>query len=299
MKSQILKPADKLQSMTGYGKVSGEFDNKNYLIEIRTLNSKQLDVFLKTPSTCKPVESEIRSLIAQELIRGRVDVLIEISSDAPESYYTINEALYKKFAMELRALVDIKISEKELMPVIMSLPEVLKSDKEEMSPEELKIIVSLAQQAVEQIQNFRILEGKALKKDIAKQLLFIQKKIKEIEPLEGRRIAQIKQKLLQQFQKNMQDLPHDKNRLEQELIYYMEKLDITEEQVRLSQHCDFFRKTLNTGYAQGKKLSFIAQEMGREINTLGAKAQDFTMQKIVVEMKDALEKIKEQLGNVL
>lgn len=288
-----------LQSMTGFGKAEAEINNKHINVEIRALNSKYLDVNLKMPSVYKAVDTDIRSHIIKNLTRGRIDISVEITKVENVSNFCINKSQYKKYAIELRALSDIKIAEKELMPVIINLPDVLTPRKEVAESKELSTILTLVEEATAKVNDFRAKEGVALEKDIVKRINTLSSLIKKVEKNDKGRIKQIKEKLTAQLGHLNNDISYDDNRLEQELIYYLEKLDVTEELIRAAQHCNYFLKTLKKESIAGKKLSFITQELGREVNTIGSKANNFEIQKTVVEMKDELEKIKEQLGNVL
>lgn len=293
-----------IKSMTGYGKAVVETPSRKLIVEIKTLNSKQSDLSLKLPGFFRNKEHEVRTLISQRLERGKIDVFIFTEDSGESSLYSINHSLAKKYHTELKAL------KKELrdrysgglLPLVMKFPDVLQTTREEMTENDWKAILAGINQAVEQVDHFRQEEGKVLEEDILTRVQSILKLLDDIDPHEKQRISDLRERLKKDFLKYSGDLNGsipDQNRLEQELIYYFEKLDITEEKVRLLKHCQYFLETLNEDQAQGKKLGFITQEMGREINTLGSKAGDAEIQKIVVQMKDELEKIKEQLGNIL
>ena len=293
-----------IKSMTGYGKAVVETPGRKLIVEIKTLNSKQSDLSLKLPGFFRNKEPEVRTLISQRLERGKIDVFIFTEDSGESSLYSINHSLAKKYHTELKAL------KKELrdrysgglLPLVMKFPDVLQTTREEMTENDWKAILAGINQAVEQVDHFRQEEGKVLEEDILTRVQSILKLLDDIDPHEKQRISDLRERLKKDFLKYSGDLNGsipDQNRLEQELIYYFEKLDITEEKVRLLKHCQYFLETLNEDQAQGKKLGFITQEMGREINTLGSKAGDAEIQKIVVQMKDELEKIKEQLGNIL
>lgn len=285
--------------MTGYGKASATYNNKMLTIEIKTLNSKQIDLNLKLNASYRNKEIEIRNKIANILERGKVDcyVIKEFVDEAPN--LNINTALFVSYYKQFEALADLVNAPKEhLLHYIFQIPEINSCANKEIKQDEVDILFLLMDEALEQTDQYRLVEGKCLEKDLLLRIKLIGEKLLEINKFETLRIQQIKDKLLSKLNElDCQSL--DMNRFEQEIIYYLEKLDITEEKTRLKQHLDYFVNTMNLPTSQGKKLGFIAQEIGREINTLGSKAQDANMQKIVVQMKDELEKIKEQILNVL
>ncbi len=285
--------------MTGYGKASATYNNKTLTIEIKTLNSKQVDLNLKLNSSYRNKEIEIRNKIANILERGKVDcyVIKEFVDEAPN--LNINTALFTSYYKQFEALADLVNAPKEhLLHYVLQIPEINSCANKEIKQDEVDILFLLMDEALEQTDQYRLVEGKCLERDLLLRISLIGEKLLEINKFETSRIQQIKDKLLSKLNElDCQSL--DMNRFEQEIIYYLEKLDITEEKTRLKQHLDYFVNTMNLPTSQGKKLGFIAQEIGREINTLGSKAQDANMQKIVVQMKDELEKIKEQILNVL
>lgn len=288
-----------IKSMTGYGKASANYNNKTLTIEIKTLNSKQIDLNLKLNASYRNKEIEIRNKIANILERGKVDcyVIKEFVDEAPN--LDINTALFVSYYKQFEALADIVNAPKEhLLHYVFQIPEINSCANKEIKQDEIDILFLLLDEALEQTDQYRLVEGKCLERDLLLRISLIGEKLLEINKFETLRIQQIKDKLLSKLNElDCQSL--DMNRFEQEIIYYLEKLDITEEKTRLKQHLDYFVNTMNLPTSQGKKLGFIAQEIGREINTLGSKAQDANMQKIVVQMKDELEKIKEQILNVL
>ena len=288
-----------IKSMTGYGKASANYNNKTLTIEIKTLNSKQIDLNLKLNASYRNKEIEIRNKIANILERGKVDcyVIKEFVDEAPN--LNINTALFVSYYKQFEALADLVNAPKEhLLHYIFQIPEINSCANKEIKQDEVDILFLLMDEALEQTDQYRLVEGKCLERDLLLRIKLIGEKLLEINKFETLRIQQIKDKLLSKLNElDCQSL--DMNRFEQEIIYYLEKLDITEEKTRLKQHLDYFVNTMNLPTSQGKKLGFIAQEIGREINTLGSKAQDANMQKIVVQMKDELEKIKEQILNVL
>lgn len=285
--------------MTGYGKASATYNNKMLTIEIKTLNSKQIDLNLKLNASYRNKEIEIRNKIANILERGKVDcyVIKEFVDEAPN--LNINTALFVSYYKQFEALADIVNAPKEhLLHYVFQIPEINSCANKEIKQDEIDILFLLLDEALEQTDQYRLVEGKCLERDLLLRISLIGEKLLEVNKFETIRIQQIKDKLLSKLNElDCQSL--DMNRFEQEIIYYLEKLDITEEKTRLKQHLDYFVNTMNLPTSQGKKLGFIAQEIGREINTLGSKAQDANMQKIVVQMKDELEKIKEQILNVL
>lgn len=288
-----------IKSMTGYGKASANYNNKTLTIEIKTLNSKQIDLNLKLNASYRNKEIEIRNKIANILERGKVDcyVIKEFVDEAPN--LDINTALFVSYYKQFEALADIVNAPKEhLLHYVFQIPEINSCANKEIKQDEIDILFLLMDEALEQTDQYRLVEGKCLERDLLLRISLIGEKLLEVNKFEKLRIQQIKDKLLSKLNElDCQSL--DMNRFEQEIIYYLEKLDITEEKTRLKQHLDYFVNTMNLPTSQGKKLGFIAQEIGREINTLGSKAQDANMQKIVVQMKDELEKIKEQILNVL
>ena len=293
-----------IKSMTGFGKTMAESGDRRLSIEVKSLNSKQLDLSLKLPGMLREKESELRNLIAQKLERGKVDLFIntEITGETPG--ISINHELAKKYHSELKSL-QLEFHEDSpegLLPLIIKLPEVIQSSKEELNENDWLLVRAAIEQALAQLDEFRTSEGKILGEDIKKRIQFILQYLMEVEPFEMQRINDLREKMIRDFSNYKADFngaAPDQNRFEQEMIYYLERLDITEEKVRLRKHCDFFTDTMEEGSSQGKKLGFITQEMGREINTLGSKANQADIQKLVVRMKDELEKIKEQLMNIL
>ena len=288
-------------SMTGFGKAICELENKVITIEIKTLNSRQLDIYTRIPNIYKEKELELRNLISQNLQRGKIDFSITYETTDTTDSAKINIPLVKEYYSQLQKIAKSLNSNKEesLLQIIMRFPDALKIDKEELAEEEWKKILLKTEEALEKINKYRKQEGKALQTDILKRVKNIQNFLKNIEVYEPDRSARIREKLSASLNGTIDQEKIDTNRLEQELIYYLEKMDITEEKVRLKNHCEFFTETTLNEDFNGKKLTFISQEIGREINTLGAKANHSEIQRIIVLMKDELEKIKEQLMNVL
>ena len=286
-------------SMTGYGKYVCELEDKKATIELKSLNSKQLDLNLRMPGAYKEKESEIRSEIAKQLDRGKIDFSIFVEQSVEETAVKVDSSLAKAYHRQLRSLAGkIGESSTNLLPVILKLPDVIKHQRQELDEKEWKQVKQGVGKAIEAIKKFRGDEGLVLERDIEKRIKLITDLLRRIEVQDKKRIQQHRKRIRKNILEVVKKEKIDNNRFEQEMIYYMEKIDITEEKVRLKTHCDYFLKTMKE-VASGRKLGFISQEIGREINTIGSKANDADIQKIVVEMKDELEKIKEQLLNVL
>lgn len=288
-----------MKSMTGYGKVSEAFDVKNITVEIRTLNSKQADISVKLPPLYRSKEIEINNILKTRLERGKIDCYITVAYNKGNAKIDINENLFKSYYEQLRQMANnVGADSTYLTQYVLQRDDVSQSENNELKPEEADILLLAVNKAVDVVDNYRQIEGKVLKEDFIKRVNLIHTLAESVEPFEKQRVPAIKEKLMQRLEELQID-NIDNNRLEQELIYYLEKLDVTEERVRLAQHIKYFLESIEAEEAQGKKLGFIVQEMGREINTLGSKSNDAEMQKIVVKMKDELEKIKEQLANAL
>lgn len=287
--------------MTGFGKAEANLRKHKLTVEIRSLNSKQLDLNVKTPALYREKEAEIRSLAGQALGRGKVDVALYIDSTEGDSAFTLNQALAMKYFRELTELGQAigKPLGNDALGLILRMPDVLRAEREQADEEEWEQVKETLSEALARVDRFRQEEARPLADDLAKRNLFILQGLERILPFEQDRLGSMKERLRRELNENVGEGRVDANRFEQEIIYYLEKLDITEERVRLEKHCAHFAETLNSPDSEGKKLGFIAQEMGREINTIGSKANDASIQRIVVEMKDELEKIKEQLGNIL
>ena len=288
-----------IHSMTGYGKAEQLYNTNNICVEIKTLNSKQLDLSLKLPQELKASEFDYRNEISARLQRGKVDATITVTNtDVAQNTHIEKEVVASYFEQINSISKEYNIPEaKDVASIVFRMPGIFVAPTQDYDDEFLAKIMETLVQALEMTDDFRAKEGIVLKKDLVKRVDLILGYLAEVEPFEKNRHEIIKGKL----QKNLQELTsgeYDENRFEQELIFYLEKLDITEEKVRLRKHCDYFMETIDEEGA-GKKLGFIAQEMGREINTLGSKANDADIQRLVVKMKDELEKIKEQLFNIL
>jgi uncharacterized protein (TIGR00255 family) len=287
-----------LQSMTGFGKANGHFQDKKISVEVRSLNSKGLDLNLKIPSSYRDLESPIRKLVTENLLRGKMDLGIYIESQQHQVAGLINEQVATAYFEKLKAInTSWGTNTQDYLALVLRMPEVLTSQFEELSAPEAAFILDLVLQACSQLQKFRKQEGLSLATDLLDNLAHIQTELKAIVPYEQERVAQVKERI-QKGLASIDESRIDANRLEQEMIYYVEKLDISEEKQRLQQHLNYFTETLSQE-ASGKKLGFIAQEMGREINTLGSKCNHSEIQRRVVIMKDHLEKIKEQVLNAL
>lgn len=283
-----------MQSMTGFGKAETTFEDKKIVLEIRSLNSKNLDLNTRLPGFYKELESDFRKQIITALQRGKVDLSLFYEANGAESTAQINLPIVKAYMAQLS---DFDLDEGEKLKLAIRLPDTLKTEKESISEAEKKVLIQLSQKVLEQIVNFRQQEGNSLHKDIAQRVAQLGNYLQKIESVAPQRIPKVKERLRNHLDELEAKI--DENRFEQELIYYLEKYDITEEKVRLKNHLDYFAEIMESQKSQGKKLGFIAQEIGREINTIGSKANDADLQKIVVQMKDELEKIKEQLLNVL
>jgi len=281
--------------MTGFGKGESSFESKIIVVEIRTLNSKNLDINSRISYNYKELESEFRKEIANSLKRGKVDISIYEKSVGEESPSKINKEVVKNYVAQLKKLS--KNSKIDFLSIAMRLPDTMKTEKEDLSDNEKTEVLSLFKNTLKKVIDFRSQEGRIIFYDFNNRLALIEDDLKAISKIDQNRVLLVKEKLKNSLGELKINI--DENRFEQELIYYLEKYDITEEKVRLNNHINYFRETLSSKESNGKKLGFVLQEMGREINTIGSKANDFKLQKIVVQMKDELEKIKEQLLNLL
>jgi uncharacterized protein (TIGR00255 family) len=290
-----------IKSMTGYGKAIAETPQKKITVEIKSLNSKQLDVNTKLPWLYREKEPEIRNMISQKLDRGKIDLSIYLDILDGEAGTVINKSAVRSYYSQFREIaddLDIKLDD-QIFSAIMKLPEVLKTDKPELPAEEWEAVRNKVMESVEELDRYRIEEGNSIMTDLQKSIGNILSSLRDISLYEGGRIQRIREKLVSILEDNLGNDNIDRNRFEQELILYLEKYDINEEKVRLKTHCDYFISTLETPSPNGKILNFISQEIGREINTVGSKANDASIQRLVVMMKDELERIKEQTNNVL
>ncbi|WP_373553924.1 YicC/YloC family endoribonuclease [Haliscomenobacter sp.] len=287
--------------MTGYGRVSRNYLDKTIIVEIRSLNSKFTDLRLKAPQHYKEKEPDIRKILTERLERGKIDFTLEINSSTGEDGFALNIPLFKRYVVELRQLsAELKVETGDLLQAVLRLPNVVSSANEDIEEKEWENVYSAIKEAIEQFEQFRASEGNVLKEELRSRIVLIQENLEKVGPLEGERVVRMRQRLHQNLEESLGKEKIDENRFEQEIIHYLEKLDITEEKVRLAQHCKYFIEELSQpGTQKGRKLSFISQEIGREINTLGAKAYSSEIQRLVVVMKDELEKIKEQVANCL
>lgn len=290
-----------IRSMTGFGKTEFEVGSKKITLEIKSLNSKQLDINTRVPAMYREKDIEIRRLISEMLIRGKVDFALYLDNLGTESSAKINKAIvsdYFRQLSEVQRELGLPVTE-SIIQSIMRLPDTVKTTYEELDETEWLVVRENLVRTLENLNNFRDQEGLALKADIDTNITNILDLLGQVEPFEAKRIENVKTKIRESLDSLQLNGNVDKNRFEQELIYYIEKLDINEEKVRLANHCSYFTETMNENEPSGRKLGFIAQEIGREINTLGSKANESNLQRIVVQMKDNLEKIKEQVLNVL
>lgn len=291
----LIKTVFMIQSMTGFGKSTLQLPAKKISIEIKSLNSKNLDVNTRIPSLYREKENDLRRLISSELERGKIDLSIYMEVSADEVSGKINQALVQSYIKQLQSIHDNK--DEDYLAIAMRLPDVLKSEREELDDKEWDLIWESVQDSISNLKQFRLEEGKYLAKDLIFRIESIEGLLKKVLEEDADRLKQVRERLY----KAITDLKLtvDENRFEQEMIYYLEKLDITEEKIRLTNHLDYFKMELKSAISNGKKLGFISQEIGREINTIGSKANYAPMQNLVVQMKDELEKIKEQLLNIL
>jgi uncharacterized protein (TIGR00255 family) len=287
--------------MTGFGRAEQTIGDKNYLVEIRSLNGKQFDLRLTLPALLKPFEFDIRNKLSEGLLRGSVECIIQIKMNGASKPISINTELAKSYYEPVAKLAaDLSIATGDILSTILKLPEVIVPTTETLTPEEWEKFRLVLADAIHQLNQHRLNEGASLEKDLLLRVANIEEQQTLIATLEPQRRVRVKDNLRKLLEEQVGKENYDSNRLEQELIYYIEKIDISEEQVRLKNHCDYFRSILSDAEAaKGKKLSFILQEFGREINTTGSKANDVLIQQAVILMKDELEKAKEQVLNIL
>ena len=289
-----------IKSMTGFGKGEASFGTKKITVELRSLNSKQLDLNIKLPALYRQSETELRNLVAQRLQRGKIDLFVSVESQQVETSAHINREIFREYLRQLNdalAFSGIDADYDAMLPVLMRMPDVVSVEAERVTEEESAALMAAAADAVERLDAFRVQEGAVLIADLLRRVDLIERYREEVVPFEKARTETIRARILDNLSKLGVEV--DRNRLEQEMIYYLEKLDITEEKVRLENHCRYFREVAAGEEAPGRKLGFIAQEVGREINTMGSKANESNIQILVVRMKDELEKIKEQVLNIL
>ena len=284
-----------IQSMTGFGKAEIQFENKKYILELRSLNSKGLELNARLPIHVREIEIQLKKSIGIFLKRGKIDLNLNVENICQSNAKTINVANVNQYIEQLKSIENLDRS--ELLKIAIKLPDTLKTEIEDIDETEIELIENLLKRAIHDLIEFRSEEGKILQTEFNKRLDNLEGLSREVEKIDPERSAKIKEKLKSGLDALKVEV--DQNRFEQELIYYIEKYDITEEKVRLKNHIDYFKQTMHGNTSNGKKLGFIAQEIGREINTIGSKANHAGLQKLVIQMKDELEKIKEQLLNVL
>jgi uncharacterized protein (TIGR00255 family) len=292
-----------IRSMTGFGKAECELAGKRLTVELRSLNSKQLDINLRIPALYRDKETLLRNEIAIHLNRGKVDISIQLDQTGTENIPRINTGIVKNYVEQLletgKEIGQGKYDPQEMLKIAMRMPDILINNRPEPDEAEWESVYNCFLSAVNQLNKYRIYEGEAMRSDLESRISAIEACLSEIVPHEQARTDKIRGRIEQNFNEFFSNNSIDRNRFEQEIIYYLEKLDISEEKVRLGSHIGYFRETLRKDEPSGKKLGFISQEMGREINTIGAKANDFNIQKLVVQMKDELEKVREQSLNLL
>ena len=288
-------------SMTGFGQAKAQYEDKTIKVDIRTLNGKSTDVRLKVPNQYRSLEMTIRKQVLHQLQRGKIDVNISIESPLGEEKYTLNPSLIKSYYSELKAINDtLDANATDILQLVMRIPNVVTSSEDALSESETEIVNTLVSKACDSLMEFRAEDGRSLSEDLITQVNNIGTLLDDLPGYEESRLENLRSRLTANIQKELKQERIDNSRFDQELFYYIEKLDLSEEKTRLAQHLKYFKEVVeNTESPKGRKLTFIGQEMGREINTLGAKAQDTNIQKLVVNMKDSLEKIKEQIANIL
>lgn len=290
-----------IRSMTGFGKVTADLGSRTANIEIKCLNSKQADLYIKLPSLYREGENQVRNELSKTLQRGKIELSVWFESTGNERNVTINQAIIADYIEQLKNMEPaIQVPGNDiLLPLVMKLPDVIKVDKQDFDEGEWAKLFAAIQQCIAGVEDFRLQEGRSIGDDFKTRISLIMDGVSRIRAIEKNRIDRLRERMNAALNEISERIKVDQNRFEQELIYYIEKLDINEEMVRLGNHCDYFLETLSTEEAPGRKLGFISQEIGREINTIGSKANDSDIQRIVVEMKDELEKLKEQSFNVL
>lgn len=288
-----------LYSMTGYGKSTGIFQNKKISVELKSLNSKSLDLYVRLPTEYREKELELRKIVGEKLERGKIEFFIQVEQNGELKNNIINQSIAKGYFKDLTALEkEIGRKTNDALALLLRMPDIYSTEKSVLAEGEWDFTIKLLTEAIGHFEKFRAQEGKSLSADFEKNIQNIVSLLQKVPQYEEERIVTIRERMQKAIEEKMAEYV-DSNRLEQELIYYIEKLDVSEEKTRLSNHLSYFLETMNNGGAIGKKLGFIAQEIGREINTLGSKSNHAEMQKLVVLMKDNLEKIKEQVLNTL
>lgn len=286
--------------MTGYGRAEAQIESRKYTVEVRSLNSKQFDLNLRMPSVYKEKEMELRSSIARKLVRGKIDVTIYYEALSDEKKVSVNKPLMTSYYNDLKEMADAAgIDNADYIGALIRIPDVLKPEREELDESEWLRLRKLIDDAVEMLDGYRKTEGAKMETEFAERIASIGQLATDLEEPLGKRMDKIRERIRTNLDEFIDPDKVDQNRFEQELVYYLEKLDISEEQQRLKSNCDYFLEILSSDTSDGKKLGFISQEIGREINTTGSKANDADVQRLVVRMKDELEKIKEQVLNAL
>ncbi len=290
-----------LLSMTGYGRESQTWLEKNISVEVRSLNSKFTDIKMKVPQKYKDRESDLRRLLAERAERGKIEFTLEVKSLEGDDDFALNVPLFKRYVVELSKLAgELQMPLGDIFPAVLRLPNVVSTDAADVDEAEWEAVLKVTNRAVEQFDAFRLAEGQAMETDLHLRVQNILDALPLVNPHQEERVTRVRQRMHQNLEDYLGKDKIDENRFEQEILFYLEKIDITEEKVRLEQHCNYFLQELDSSdTAKGRKLSFISQEMGREINTLGAKAYSSEIQRLVVNMKDELEKIKELVANTI
>ena len=286
-----------IRSMTGYGKAEGVVGNRRYNIEVRSLNSKQFDLNTKIPSIFREKEMELRKLLRSRVIRGKCDFFLFYELDPTEVKHEVNTAVVENYIEQLKAVSESNDS--DLLALAMRMPEAMQSPKDELDDDFWAEIKKLINESLDKFDNFRGVEGEAIESDFVNGIKVIRDCSADLDPLLDARLKRVRERIRTNLEEAIDKNKIDETRFEQEVLFYIEKQDVSEERSRLAAHCDHFEEVLSNGIGAGKKLGFVAQEIGREINTLGSKANDADIQRVVVQMKDELEKIKEQILNVL
>ena len=289
-----------IKSMTGFGKSEVSLPNKKITVEIRSLNSKQLDLSVRMPGIYRQKEFDIRSVAAAAIQRGKADITVTVENSTVSTSATVNKEIFGEYMRQVNEALtysNVSADYDAIVPAVLRMPDVVSTQSESLTEEESAALMQALEEALKQFNSFREQEGATLIADLLRRVDLIEEYKRQVEPFEATRAETIKNRIRENLAQLKVDI--DTNRLEQEMIFYIEKLDITEEKVRLTNHCNYFREVAAAEEAVGRKLGFIAQEMGREINTLGSKANESNMQILVVKMKDELEKIKEQVLNIL
>ncbi len=289
--------------MTGYGRANGSFGNKNIAVEVRTLNSKITDLKLRLPGDYKEKEIELRKMVTDHAERGKIDLIVDVQNTEGAASVGLNESMFRGYYRELsRLAAELGMPTGDIMQTIMRIPNIVSTTSGEVDEAEWEVIVATVKKALDALRLFRLQEGQALEDDLKLRVTNIAKLLLEITPFEQARTVRMRERLRTNMEEMFGKENLDNNRFEQEILYYLEKMDINEEKVRLEQHCKYFLEQMDAkqqSSAAGRTMNFISQEMGREINTLGAKAYDADIQRFIVQMKDELEKVKEQLANVV